>query len=208
LAVCQQQCHVPAGRQVLPRFTVLPGLRFTLTDGWAATENDQTEIHFVPPNNPSDAVFVWRDIRAVKSTGPGAGTRILNDVGASASALVEWITRNSDFDVIDSPHRITLGRGIETTALTVQVSHTARFGNPECPDNPRCAALFRGKSWFEDLFYAIGGNETARLLMADLRLSGRPSTLVISLDATSPKDLIELQRAVRPFLHSLRLPER
>src|SRR4051794_32107663 len=130
LDVCQQQCSVPAGQHVLPQFTILPGLRFTLNDHWGATENDQTEIHFVPPTSHDDAVFLWRDIRAVKSTGPGAGTRILRDVGASASALVDWITSNRDFDVIGSPHRVTLGRGIKATELTVQVSHTARFGHP------------------------------------------------------------------------------
>jgi hypothetical protein len=206
LEVCLQRCIVRAGPHVLPLDTILPGLRFSLSDGWGATQNDETEIHFVPPNHPDDAVFLWRDIRAVNSTGPDPGTRFLRDVGPSPSALVCWITRNPDFDVIDPPRRLTLGRGIKATGLTVQVSRTARFGDSGCPDNPRCAAFFEGKSWSADLVYAIGGDETARMLFATVPFSGRSSTLVITLDAKNPKDLLELQRAVSPFLDSLRLP--
>jgi hypothetical protein len=94
LAVCQDECDVPPGAHVLPDYTNLPGLAFTLGDGWGATENDATEIHLVPPNNPSDAVFLWRDIRAVKSTGDGAGNQLLPGVGPSPAALVTWITKN------------------------------------------------------------------------------------------------------------------
>jgi hypothetical protein len=191
---------------VLPRATILPGLRFTLSNRWGATENDETEIHFVPPNSSDDAVFLWRDIRAVNSTGPDPGTRFLRDVGPSASALVGWITSNPDFEVIDPPRRLTLGRGIKATGLTVQVSHTAQFGDPGCPDNPRCAAFFKAKSWSRDLFYGIGGDETARMLFATVPFSGKSSTLVIALDAKNPKDLRVLQRAVTPFLDSLALP--
>lgn len=207
LEVCRGESCSAAGTHVLPPGTILPGLRFTLNDGWGTDTNDLTELHFVPPNSTDDAVFVWRDIRAVKSTGPGVGVRMLRDVGPSASALVGWITSNRDFDVIDSPHRVNLGRGIEATELTVQVSHTARFGDPGCPDNPRCAAFFRGKNWSTNQFYAIGGDETVQMLFTTLAFSGGSSTLVIALDAKNPNDLVELQRAVRPFLDSLRLPD-
>jgi hypothetical protein len=206
LEVCSERCIVRAGPHVLPRNTILPGLRFNLGDGWGATQNDETEIHFVPPNNPDDAVFLWRNILAVNSTGPDPGTRFLLDVGPSASALVGWIVRNPDFDVIDPPRRLTLGRGIEVSGLTVQVSRTARFGDPGCPDNPRCAAFFKGKSWPGGLVYAIGGDETVRMLFATVPFSGSSSTLVIALDAKNPTDLRELQRAVSPFLDSLSLP--
>jgi hypothetical protein len=206
LDVCQDQCHVPAGRHVLPDYTILPGLAFTLDDGWGATENDATEIHLVPPNNPSDAVFLWRDIRAVKSTGAGAGTQLLPGVGPTPSALVSWITSNPDFDVINQPKPVTIGQGIPATQLTVQVSHTARFDNPDCPDNPRCAAFFKGAAWPGDLFYAIGGDETVQMLFATAPFDGRTSTLIIATDAMNPNDLHELQRATQPFLDSLRLP--
>jgi hypothetical protein len=195
-----------AGPHVLPADTILPGLAFTLTDGWAATWNDTTEIHFVPPNSSADAVFLWRDIRAVKSTGPGAGTQILRTVGASASALVHWITTNHDFQVLDPPHPIAVGQGLKATQLTVQVSQTARSTDPGCPDNPRCAAFFRGESWSGDLFYGIGGEETVQMLFATVPFAGRPSTLVIAMDGTSPSDVLEVRKASQPFLDSLRLP--
>jgi hypothetical protein len=197
---------VSAGPHVLPAGTILPGLTFTVGDGWGATENDELEIHFIPPNNANDAVFLWRDIRAAKSTGTGAGTQILRNIGPSAAALVAWITSNRDFEVIDPPRRLALGRGITATGLTVQVSRTARYGDPGCPDNPRCAAFFRGTSWPLDLFYAIGGDETARMLFATVPFSGRSATLVISLDAENPEDLRVLERAVRPLLDTLRVP--
>jgi hypothetical protein len=206
LDVCQDQCHVTAGPHVLPADTILPGLAFTLDHGWAATWNDTTEIHLVPPNSSADAVFLWRDIRAVKSTGPGAGTQILRDVGSSSAALVHWITSNPDFDVVDRPHPVTVGQGITATQVTVQVSHTARSTDPGCPDNPRCAAVFRGPSWSSDLFYGIGGEETVQLLFATVPFAGRSSTLVIALDAMSPSEVLEVRRASQPFLDSLRLP--
>ena len=197
---------MPAGQHVLPSGTVLPGLGFTLDEGWDATENDEIEIHFVPPNNPADAVFLWRDIRAVKSTGPKAGTQILGNVGPSAPALVSWITSNPDFHVTGRPLRVSIGQGIPATTLTVGVSSTARYGDPGCPDNPHCAAFFRGPSWSPDLFYAIGGDEIVQMLFATVPFAHASSTLVIALDAENPTDLIALQRAVRPFLDSLRLP--
>jgi hypothetical protein len=204
--VCQDQCHGVAGRHVLPEQTILPGLAFTLDDGWGATWNDETEIHLVPPTSNDDAVFLWRDIRAVKSTGPGAGTQILRTVGPSAAALVHWITSNPDFAVLDRPHPVTVGQGIKATQLTVQTSQTARSTDTGCPANPRCADFFRGESWSGDLFYGIGGEETVQMLFATVPFAGRSSTFVIALDATSPSGALELRRAAQPFLDSLRLP--
>lgn len=45
------------------------------------------------------------------------------------------------------------------------------------------------------------------MLFATLPFACGSLTLVISLDAKNPHDLVELQRAVRPFLDSLRLPD-
>lgn len=107
--------------------------------------------------------------------------------------LVHWIASNPDFDVLDRPQPVTVGKGITAVQPSVQVSRTARFGDPKCPPTP---AALRSSEARGDLVYSIGGEEV-QMLFATVPFDERSSTLVIALDPIDPNDL-ELQRAARP----------
>ena len=82
------------------------------------------------------------------SAGPGAPETApghsCSPLWLSPSVLVHWIASYPDFDVLDRPQPVTVGKGITAVQPSVQVSRTARFGDPKCPANPHCAAIFRG----------------------------------------------------------------
>jgi hypothetical protein len=176
------------------------GLTFALpAPGWRSTELDRQEVNLIPPDRPNDRLFLWTDLVAVKSTGPGHGGTVLNTVGKTANALVAWLTSNPDFRVIASPAPATIGVGIMMTTLVVGVSSTAQYGDSSCPANPRCADLFTKPEW--TVPYGIGGDEEARLYIA-----GVAHTFFVVLDATNDADLAHLASEAAPIINSLRLP--
>jgi hypothetical protein len=113
------------------------------------------------------------------------------------------VTGLKALDVFEKPTSVTIGKGIHATRLSVGVSAAANFAEPECPDNPRCAAIVKSPQWAADDFYAIGGDEVATFYIVDIT-GGVTCWLV--LDAPNKKELASLQRAADPIIASLTLP--
>jgi hypothetical protein len=161
------------------------------------------EFSFYPPSHPGERLFFWEDLNAVKSSGPGHGT-ILRTVGTTPKAITTWLTSNPDFQIISPPTQVTSVDGLTATRIVLDVSPHARYGDPRCPANPRCADLFRRKGDVEA--YSIGGPEQIRIDLAAIKIDGHPHTLFIVLDA--PNGHAELERlaaAAQPILRSVRL---
>jgi hypothetical protein len=77
-----------------------------------------------------------------------------------------------------------LVHGVRMTTLTLGISTSANYGDPECLANPRCADLFKDpKYWGSSDFYGIGGSEQVRLSLGTIRVSGKSHTLFVGLDA-------------------------
>ncbi len=186
--------------------TVLPG--FTLTvpgGGWHGTGNDPGGLS-LSPNTPNDFFTVWDDLTAVKSTGTGHGT-VLTNVGTTPEALVAWMTSNPDFTVVVPPAPATIGRGIKATSLVVGASHSAHYGDPTCPSNPRCADLFTNRAlWGANQFVGVAGDEEFRIYLAAITVSGQPQTLFVVLDAPTDAGLTQLAAEAAPIVNSLQLP--
>jgi hypothetical protein len=93
------------------------------------------------------------------------------------------------------------------TTLALGVSSSARYGEPECPANPRCADLFKDpKYWGPDDAYGIGYPEQARLYIGTIRVAGAPHTMFVALDAEDHSKLVRLTAAAKSIIASLRLP--
>jgi hypothetical protein len=200
-------CHFRRGTYRLGSGTVLRGLQLTLPRGWSSTENDQGELNLIPRGHPGDTLFVWIDMAAVKSTGPGHGTTILSNVGRTPSALVSWLTTNPDFQVVSPPEATKIARRIPATTLTMGVSSSANYGDPGCPSNPRCADFFTRPVLWGSGFYGIGYPGEVQLSLASIKRGTHKHTLIVALDAMSASDLITLREAVRPVVSSFRLPK-
>ena len=198
-------CKFAAGQYRIGPSGVIPGLQLTLPAGWSSIESDQGELNLVPPGQPDDRLFFWAGMVAVKSTGTGHGTTILKNVGKSPKTLIDWLTHNRDFLVVASPSRSTIG-GIPVQALTVGVSRSAQYGDPECPANPRCADLFTNPTHWGTNFYGIGGEEEASLYLGTIHTSSGPQTMIVALDGPNHADLGRLSTAARPIIESIRLP--
>ncbi len=139
----------------------------------------------------------------MKSSGPGHGTTILKNVGTSPKAIMAWITGNPDFHIVAAPTPVTSVGGIEATRVVLVISHTARYGDRQCPANPRCADLFSRRDGGE--YYSIGGREEIRLDIAAIKIDGRPHTLFIVLDAPDHAKLQQLAALAQPVIDSVRL---
>ncbi len=183
--------------------TFHPGMTLTLPTTWGSHSLDKYEFSLYPADHPDDRLFFWEDMVAVKSSGPGHGTTILKNVGTSAKVMMAWITGDPDFHIVAGPTRVTSAGGIKATRVVLVVSHTARFGDPTCPTNPRCAALFTRRDAGE--YYAIGGREQIRLDIADIKIDGSPHTLFIVLDAPDHAKLQQLAALAQPVIDSVRL---
>jgi hypothetical protein len=200
-------CRFAPGTYLLGLGEVIPGLQLTLPAGWSSTENWIGELSLTPPDQPNDRLFFWVDMAAVKSSGPGHGTTILNDVGTTPRALIRWLTRNPDFHIVTKRRAITIGNRIPMRTLSLNISPSANYGDPGCPGNPRCADLFtRPLFWGSDEFYGIGGDEEIRLYLGSIRISGYLHTMIVALDATDHADLLRLEAAAAPIIDSLNLP--
>jgi hypothetical protein len=201
-------CRLPAGSYQLGYSTVIEGLQLTLPRGWSSAENSGGELKLVPPGHPNEWLFIWLDLVAVKSTGKGAGT-ILPGVGRGPTKLIGWLTHNPDFAVVSRPSPSRLVHGVRMTTLALGVSTSANFGDPGCPSNPRCAALFKDpKHWGASDFYAIGAPEEVRLYLGTVRFGGASHTLFVALDAENHARLSRLTATARGIIASLRLPTR
>lgn len=140
----ENPCQLDAGTYLLSLGEVIPGLRLTLPAGWSSTSNWVGELVLVPPGHSDDRLFLWVDEAAVKSTGPGHGTTILNDVGTSPEALTEWLTGNPDFHIVTGPERTTIGDRIPVRTLSlnsprqpttaIPIAHRTRAARTCSPD--------------------------------------------------------------------------
>jgi hypothetical protein len=198
-------CTFAAGQYRIGDSGVIPGLQLTLPAGWSSVESNQGELNLVPPGQPDERLFFWLGMVAVKSTGPGHGTTILKNVGKSPKALIDWLTHNRDFLVVAPPSKATIG-GVPMQALTIGVSRSARYGDPGCPANPRCADLFTNPIYWGPNFYGIGGEEEAALYLGTIHTTSGPQTMIVALDGPNHADVGRLSTVARPIIESVRLP--
>jgi hypothetical protein len=169
--------------------------------GWTVNEDNPVNFVAQAPGRPNELASIWLNMRAVKSTGSGHGTTVLNDVGTTPSALVRWFTTNPDFRVLAGPTRASIGH-VPMTTLVIGVSRTARYGDPHCPANPHCADVFTNPTYQHGDWYGIGGNEVVRLFLGHTS-SG---TIIVGLDANNPTALKHLETAAKPLLDTVQLP--
>jgi hypothetical protein len=186
-----------------------PGLSLTIPAGWQATETDTGEIALHPANRPDDAILLWKDIAAVVTNNrSGTVGEVLDNVGRTADALLDWLTTTKDFAILAKPTGVTVGDSIKGTQLTLGVSNTANFAWDDCPDNPRCAAIFTDPRHWGSNFYAIGGDEVARVFIATVHYPDGDHTFLVTLDAPNENELVTLAADAEPIIQSLRLPAR
>ena len=180
-----------------------PGMTLTLTSAWGSHSLDLYEFSLYPVDHPDDRLFFWEDMVAVKSSGPGHGTTILKDVGTSPKAMMAWLTSDPDFHIVAGPTTVRSVDGIAATRVFLVISHTARYGDAQCPANPRCADLFTRRDNSE--YYSIGGREEIRVDIAGITIDGRPHTLFVVLDAAGPAALQQLVGLAQPVIDSVHL---
>jgi len=96
--------------------------------------------------------------------------------------------------------------GLQGTLLTMTTSKTADFGDPDCPDNPRCAAFVRDERHWGTEFYAIGGDEVSRMFLTSFTVDGMSHTLIITLDAPNAAELDSFAKVAQPIIDSVVLP--
>lgn len=118
------------------------------------------------------------------------------------------MTTNPDLTIVEKPAPATIGDGIKATALVVGVSPSAKYGDPACQANPRCADLLTNVAlWGKGEYFGIAGDEQLRLYLAAITVAGQPRTLFVALDAVGgPTDLVALTAQTAPILSSLHLP--
>ena len=94
---------------------------------------------------------------------------------------------------------------IRATGVVLVISKTARYGDSQCPANPRCADLFTRRDSAE--YYSIGGaSEIIRVDIAAIKIDGRPHTLFIVLDTgRGLAGLHQLATLAQPVIDSVRL---
>jgi hypothetical protein len=187
---------------------VLPGLQLAAPQGWAIAENTVADLNLAAPHR-NESLAVALDVRAVKSSGHGHGTTVLRNVGRSPRSLVTWLTSDRDFQIVSKPAATSIGNQINATTIAVGVSRTAKYGDPGCPANPRCADLFRNPAtWPQGAWFGIVGKEQVRLYLATIKRNGSKHTLAFTLDAPSHAQLLRLSKAAKGILRSIRLPHR
>ena len=176
----------------------MAGLRLTLPPGWQSPEANTANVVLHPPGHPQQRLILFGGVSAVKSTGPGHGTTVLSQVGQTPEALVKWMTTDPDFTVVAQPSKVTIGPDISAVALTVGVSTTARYADPGCPANPRCADLFA----LGGDFYGIGGQEQVRLYLA--KTAAYPdAAFIVALEAPNHRALTQLTELAAPVINSM-----
>jgi hypothetical protein len=209
LAVLHDGAYRPIapGTYITGQAGFLPGLGITIPAGWVASETDSGEISLAPADRPNDKLLLWKDLAAVVTNNrDGNVGSVLPNVGRTADALIAWVTSTTDFKILSAPATRTIGDSITGTEMTVGVSTTADFGDSDCPDNPRCAAFFKDPIHWGDEFYAIGGDEIARIFIATAHFPEGDHTLFVTLDVVNSAELAEFAPIAEPIIQSLRLP--
>jgi hypothetical protein len=200
-ASLNKDCVPAPGTYVLGQATVIPGMRITIPAGWTSSEEDFGEFNLHPASTPDDSIFFWADMSAVKSTGPGHGTTVLNNVDRTAAALTHYLVTNPALAVVGSPAQVQLG-GVSTTRLVWGVARTARYGDPQCPANPRCADVFTNTRWWNGNSFGIGAPSQDQTYLAETSLG----SVIVDLDADNPTALAALEKLATPILESLSIP--
>ena len=186
-----------------------PGLTLSIGSGWFASEEDVGELSLHPESQPNDSLLFWSDVVAVtSSTGGGgiSGIKPVEGVGTTPDALLGYFTGNSDYKVLSGPDPATTAGGLNGTTITMTTSDTANFGDPDCPDNPRCSAFLRDPVHWGTEFFAIGGDEVVRMFLTTFTAGGTPHTLIIALDAASPTELERFAGDAQPIIDSVVVP--
>jgi hypothetical protein len=199
-------CMFHPGEYVTGPSSILEGITLTLSGTWSSTENDEGELNLTPADRPSNHLFLWIDMVAVKSTGAGHGTTPLTNVGASPGALIAWLAGNPDFRVVSPPVTVTIGHGLKTMSITIGVADSAQYGDSDCPSNPRCADLFTRPGLWGTNSYGIGGDGEVRLYISAINIRGQVHTFFVVLDAGDHHELDVITKTSQPVLGSLGLP--
>jgi hypothetical protein len=199
--------HVPAGKYVTGDAGFFPGFVLKIPEGWTLNESTEGEIKLHPDDRSDAVIYFWKDLAPVVTNNrDGTVGQVLEDGGRSRDDVLRWLTTTSDFEVVEGPKQVSVGASIQGTLLVLRASDTANFGDDGCPDNPRCAAIFTDPRHFVDDFYAIGGDELARIFIASAHYLQGDHTLFVVLDAPNHKALDKLAVDAQPILNSLRLP--
>ena len=205
---------MPAGSYLTGSTGFFPGLGITIPDGWMVSESDAGEVSLHPSTRPNDSLLLWKDLAAVVTNNREQTVGdVRDDIGRTSEALLDWLTTTTDFTILARPEEVTVGDSIRGTQLTLGVSATANFAWDDCPDNPRCAAIFTDPVPHEadlanwgDNFYAIGGDEVARIFIATVTFPEGEHTFFVTLDAPTQDELSRLAADAESIIESLRLP--
>jgi hypothetical protein len=210
LPICHEgaHCSIGAGAYITEGAgAFFPGLQLAVPDGWFLAESDNGEISLHPSDHPDDGLLIWKDIVAVVSNHrTQKGGTPMAGIGTSPGALVAWFTANPDFHVITAPKAVTVGHGIVATVLTMGVSTTADFGDPDCPVNPHCASFITDPHHWGGGFFAIGAPEVVRMFLATASYPDGDHNFVVALDVPSIADLDPFATKTKSILDSIRLP--
>jgi hypothetical protein len=187
----------------------LPGVELTVPDGWLMEESDWGELKLIPAAAASSAFNLWHDVSPTHTNNQdGKAGQVIHGADESAEGIISWLTSTPDIEILDGPEDVTIGNGIDGQQLTLTTSETADFADPGCPDNPRCVALFHDNHhWALEDFYAIGGDEVARIFIAPVHFPEGDHTFFVVLDAPNEDALRTLAEESQPILDSLQLPE-
>ena len=208
LVVCGfgQHCDAASGTFVTDADGFFPGLQITMPAGWFFSEQDSGELTLHPSDDPEKAVALFKDVRVVTTTREmGPYNEVVEEVGPTGEAFVDWFTSNDDFTVTDEPAAATIA-GTTGTVLTLSVSEKAKYGDAECPSNPRCADLFTDPAHWGDLNFGLGGPNPTRLYVADVPYPGGDHLFAIAWDAGPASELDAWVERTMPILDAIRLP--
>jgi hypothetical protein len=198
---------IPAGTYLTGSTGFFPGLALTIPDGWTVTEADAGEIGLHPAGRPDDSLLIWKDMAAVVTNDRDKTVgQVRDDIGRTSDALLTWLTTTTDFAILEQPGDVSVGDSIQGTQLTLGVSDSANFAWDDCPDNPRCAAIFTDPAHWGHNFYAIGGDEVARIFIASVHYADGDHTFFVVLDAPNQAELVTLGTDAEPIIRSLKLP--
>jgi len=205
----ESRCQIAPGAYLTGLGGFFPGLAIQIPEGWGVIENSSGELSLGQEDHPGSNLFLWKDVRAVVSNHRSAkeGT-LVKEVAGTPEAIVEWLTTNPDFTVIEQPKPATIA-GMSGTVLAVGVSETADFGEPDCPSNPRCADFFTDPAhWGSGVFGIGGGDGTLRLFMTTLHYPDGDHLFAVGWQGDTAADMRAFAVPTQPILDSIRVPDR
>jgi hypothetical protein len=197
-----EHCDVAPGSYVTGPYGFFPGLEITIPANWYFTEQDSGELAL--RQDDDHGLLLWKDVRVVatnRSMGPM--NMIMEDVAGTPEAFVEWFTTNDQFTVIEEPQPAAIA-GTTGTVFAIQVSESADYGDPGCPDNPRCADFVTDPAHWGGNFYSTGA--VVRLYMATVTYPAGNHLFVVVWEAPNPAELLTFAEGAQPIVDSIRLP--